>query len=273
MLPDSANWCRTDRMNHPFRPAQAIRFILSLAMSLFILACDGNRPFRDASPVPETFSFFDVGPNTVQNDALLALLRNRLGRESISRRNLIDLEESLPKGFLQAHFPALHQLNTQLNGQSGIRIEHQTARLMYRYPDKAQTPFDTVALLFSEFTGLPLVCHIQARDEHQAILESLEKRHGTPRIFPGKDSDHRIYGWEKHEDVMILSAFVNPAGRPVYDITIYYVHRLRELLDMESHDPGQEGRSVNKTFSTARPMDMMPPMESTGNPRVRFGPG
>ena len=222
---------------------------------------DGAGPPGGAA-LPESFTFFDIGANTRLTDALRSALQGRLGSDSISGRNVINLEINA-RGFLAEHFPELEALNRRLNGTAGIRVEHDTVTLAYRHMQKQNTPFDFVELIFDDVTRKPLVIRIRSGREEANILETLKQRYDEPRTLFWADGVARAHFWEKNGDVLILSVTPNPVGRPVYEISMYYVNSIEALLKREREGRKQERQEeksvVKDAFSRKTPTPAFPP--------------
>jgi hypothetical protein len=229
--------------------------LLGLAVWAACLSCGGDARPPEASAVPESFSFFDIGANTQLTDGLRSTLREKLGRVSVSGRNVLNLAINY-NGFLKEHFPALEALNRQLNGSAGIRVEHDTVTLMYRHMKHQNTPFDFVELVFDGQTRKPLVIRIRSDREGADILETLKRRYQEPRSIAWGDGSSRAYHWEKNGDVLILSVTPNPVGRPVYNISMYYVNSIQALIKREKEEgreERQEEESAVKDAFSRRP--------------------
>jgi hypothetical protein len=131
--------------------------LLAAILAVMTVACGEKEATekRAANPAPESFTFFELGSNSVLSKAVRKNLAARLGRDAIEHRSVLDLEINYP-GFLKAHFPHLDQLNQKLNSPPRERIEHNTIKLMYRYAQNKNVPFDYVELIFSNYTQTPM---------------------------------------------------------------------------------------------------------------------
>jgi len=140
-------------------PACLTTAILFGCLFQFVLSCgDGGEPADRPTPRPgpESFTFFDIGRNSMFSDRIRVGLTDRLGNDAIERRSIVDLEINY-KGFLRDHLPELDALNRQLNHPPGERVEHDVIRLMYRYARTRNSPFDYVELVFDGQSHRPLV--------------------------------------------------------------------------------------------------------------------
>ena len=178
------------------------------------------------------FSFLDLDKQTRFSAGLRNRLRDALGNESIESSTLIDLTTA-HRGFLAAHFPDLDALNTQLNSDSGARIEHNIVKLMFRYARRKNLPFDYVELVFSNYTDLPLYFRIRTRGDSPNISATLEEKYGQPDRVIDSGALGSSLAWEKDGDVLIASRVLNRLGVPEYQVMYYYTDHLNDLLATE----------------------------------------
>jgi len=220
-----------------------------LLLSTCFSCGDETRP-TDVTAVPESFVFFDIGANTQLTDSLRSTLQNKLGKDSISGRNVLNLDINYA-GFLREHFPDLEILNRELNGTAGIRIEHDTVTLTYRHMQKQNTPFDFVELIFDGDTRKPLVIRIRSDREEADILETLRQRYQEPRTILWAGGSSRAYYWEKNGDVLILSVTKNPVGKSVFEISMYYVNSIEAMVKREKKGLKQEKQKEESAVKDA----------------------
>ncbi len=230
------------------------------------VSCGDKAVPPQASAVPESFTFFEIGANTELTDALRAALENKLGDDSISGRNVLNLEINY-NGFLREHFPTLEILNRRLNGTAGMRVEHDTVTLMYRHMPRENTPFDFVELVFDAHTRKPLVIRIHAGTGDADILEILKRRYQEPRSVLWGQGDAKAYYWERNNDVLILSVTPNPVGKPVYEISMMYVNSIAALLKREGQGQKQERREEKGAVKDAFSQNVPYPPDGV----LRFG--
>ena len=102
----------------------ALYAFLIIVLIPVLLSCSDSREPDDATApaavMPESFTFFDLGINSRLNKKVRKELGNKLGRDAIERRSILDLEINY-KGFLNNYFPGLYELNQNLNFPSGER--------------------------------------------------------------------------------------------------------------------------------------------------------
>ncbi len=210
---------------------------LTLIFCLVASGCsdDGLLPDSIGKTYPETFSFLDVGINTLHAKELRQRLSNVLGDDSIQRNNSIDLGINSIT-FLKDYFPSFHAINAKLNTPPRERVEHKSIKLMYRYAKNKGIAFSYVEFLFSEYTMTPLLIRVHFNQDGLGIREILEQKYGTPETLHwDKNQPHAtaLY-WEKNSDLLILSTVPDHLGRPAYQINIYFADRFIDLLETES---------------------------------------
>lgn len=218
---------------------------------LVLAACGGTDSSPPESSGPESFSFFEVGANTVLNGRLRDRLEDQLGRAGVSQQNVLNLDVNF-EGFLVDFFPSLDQLNQRLNGSAGARVEHDTTRLDYRYMSRDRTPFDRVEMTFDNETGKALLVRIDTRRDGEALSAALRESYGEPRLLDWGAGIDRSLVWTRHEDVLIFSVTEAAAGIPEYGIVIYYVNSLRDLVSREEARPAarrdRERDAIRRAF-------------------------
>jgi hypothetical protein len=150
---------------------------LSLLSFSFLISCGDNRESAEALPQtvkPESFAFFELGTNTKLTEDIRKDLGKKLGRDAIERRSILDLNTNYA-GFIRKYLPKINELNRKINSPPGERVEHNTVKLMYRYAQRINVPFDYVELVFSEFTKTPLLFKInfQIDDDLISVMAEL----------------------------------------------------------------------------------------------------
>ena len=226
--------------------------VLALVLSVSVQLSCGDKSAEKTPPGHNSFTFFGVGAQTVFSDPLREDLEEILGPGGISSRNTINLEVNY-SGFLSEHFPALAVINQRLNSTAGIRVEHDTTRLTYRYLRTRETPFDYVELLFSDATGRPLRTTIRSAREGPEIIDILGENYGPPKTLDWGGDINRSLVWEREGDVLIFSVQTNQLDAPVYRIDIYYVDELEALVEREERQRlkrnQQKQKAMDKAFS------------------------
>ena len=153
--------------------------------------------------------------------------------------------------FLSRSEKKLSELNFELNDTSGARIEHNTLTLTYRYPPKDKILFDYVRLMFSNYAKKPLLFIIKAENEGSTILNTLTAKYGEPKINNWDNKEGVSYHWQKGEDVLIFSQSSNRIGNPEFNIHIYFVNNLNELLLTEKEEALKQERDRKQADKNA----------------------
>jgi hypothetical protein len=134
---------------------------------------------------------------------------------------------------LQALFPRLHTLNQQLNYLPRQRIEHNTVKLRFRYATRKEVPFKYVELVFSNYTGKPLMFIVRAGVEGAAILESLKEKYGPPQRKAAGVPGAPVLYWQKDQDYLIMTSGQDNFGDAVYQFNFYFGGNLQVLVNAE----------------------------------------
>ena len=233
---------------------KALCAILIIVLIPVLIACsDSQEPDDSTAPaavVPESFTVFDLGVNSRLNKKVRQELGNKLGRDAIERRSIMDLEINYT-GFLKQYFPDLNELNQRLNFPPGERIEHNTVKLMYRYAAKKNVPFDYVELVFSNYTKAPILFRINFREDDTGIINTLESKYGQPQVVSWKEENGQSMYWIKNSDFLIVSRVPDQFGNPRYQITIYFVKNLEQLIAAEKKDPQEKSLKRTQSGKTA----------------------
>jgi hypothetical protein len=231
-------------------PACLTTAILFGCLFQFILSCgDGGEPADRPTPRPgpESFTFFDIGRNSMFSDRIRVGLTDRLGNDAIERRSIVDLEINY-QGFLRDHLPELDALNRQLNHPPGERVEHDVIRLMYRYARTKNSPFDYVELVFDGQSQRPLVFLMRFKVDEAGTVESLRTKYGPPDTVRWGVEHAESLVWHKERDVLMVSLLPDKFGTPIYHITLYFTENLEDLIASAQalKDRTSRGKSQSK---------------------------
>ncbi len=214
-------------------------YITSIILILPVLmSCSDRQEPTETTPVPakaESFTFFDVGINTKLTNHGREELENKLGRDAIEHHSIIDLEINY-REFLKKYFPDLDELNRLLNFPPGERVEHNTVKLMYRYAQKQNVPFEYVELVFSGYKKTPLLFKIIFPKDEAGIVKTLRTKYGRPEVIDWQEEDGTSMFWKKNSDFLIVSLVPDQFGRHEYHIIIYYVDNLKQLIATEKKE-------------------------------------
>lgn len=223
-----------------------------LVMLCAVIGCTeekGDR-FQKSQRISESFEFFDVGVNTLFGKTLREDLKRQLGSDGIAYMDPLDLTVNY-KGFLQAHFPDLYRLHRQLNPVEGVRREHNTINLVYRYAQRNNLPFKYVQLVFSNDTGKPLLFKIRATKEAEYLITRLREEYGVSDPVDWKGTGASAVFWQKNGDTLILTTRINIYGNPEYDIFIYFARNIEEVLAIEKRAVTQAEQDRQKAGKSA----------------------
>ena len=207
--------------------------ILSISIS-----CGDNRESVETEPATvksESFTFFELGTNTTLTEQIREDLGKKLGRDAIERRSILDLDTNYA-GFITKYLPKINELNQKINFPPGERVEHNIVKLMYRYARRENTPFDYVALVFSEYTRTPLLFKINFKIDETGIVETLKTKYGPPQVIDWKEENGKSMVWRKNEDVLLVSEVPDQFGRHGYQILIYFIQNVKQLIEIEKNE-------------------------------------
>jgi len=194
-----------------------------------------TEPSQPASEHSDSFTFFDIGENTIISGKVREGLNKILGDDAIEPRNIIDLEINY-EGFLKEYFADLDELNKKLNSPLGERVEHNTVKLMYRYMQNKNNSFEYVELVYSEYTRRPVLIKIHFKKDGLNTIETLKQKYGAPESIKwGGETSKSLY-WKKNNDLLILSFVPDQFGRPKCQIIIYFKNALEKLLKDEQKE-------------------------------------
>ena len=254
LVRDPKSQPRKSRIEKRIASKTAPYITLILSVILILTACgDSQQPDDSAAPaavLPESFTFFDLGINSRLNEDVRRELGNKLGPDAIEHRSIMDLEINY-KGFLKNNFPGLNELNRKLNFPPRERVEHNTVKLMYRYALKKNVPFDYVELVFSNYTRAPLLFRINFREDDTAIVKTLETKYGQPQVISWQEENGQSMYWRKNGDFLIVSLVPDQFGNPTYQIVIYFVKHLEQLVATEQKERKEESRERTQSGKTA----------------------
>ena len=213
------------------------RILLLAALTLLPAACSEKESTETPSEksAPESFTFFELGKNSVLSKDVRKELSKKLGRDAIELRSVLNLEINYP-GFLKTHFSHLDQLNQKLNFPPRERVEHNTVKLMYRYAQRKNVPFDYVELVFSNYTRTPLLFRIHFKKDESNIIKTLNEKYGPPQRIRWERSNGSSFFWTKANDELIVSRVPDQFGNLEYRIVIYFTESLNQLIQAEQAD-------------------------------------
>jgi hypothetical protein len=235
-----------------FAAASLLIIFIGLFIAVFERDDEKKEPVGKvpAETSPESFTFFDLDANTVFNDDIREKLRSKLGSDAIEYWSPVDLKIN-HGDFLKEYFRDLYELDQRLNPEEGLRFEHNTIKLTYRYARKKKLPFDYVMLIFSNYTKKPLFFKISATKEAADVVGALKKKYGEPGDIHWDRGKAKSLYWEKNKDVLITSVIEDIFGNPEYHIMIYYVNNIEKLLSREQKEKEARIEERRKAGETA----------------------
>ena len=227
--------------------------LLSLLSFSILISCGDNRESAEtvaANAKSDSFTFFDLGTNTKLTEHIREDLGQKLGRDAIERRSILDLNTNYA-GFIRKYLPEIDKLNREINFPPGERVEHNTVKLMYRYAHRKNTPFDYVELVFSEYTKTPLLFKINFQIDETGIVETLKNKYGSPQVIDWKEENGKSMVWQKNMDVLLVSLVPDQFGQHEYQIVIYFVQNLKQLIEIEKNELKKREQQRAKSGKTA----------------------
>lgn len=205
-----------------------------LTVLLTVLGCSDSAPPESAltEKMTQSFTFFDLGVNTLLSKEILQTLDDRLGSHSLEKRGLIDLSIQ-PTGALEKYFSDLYSLNRELNSPAGERVEHDIRRVMYRYAARRGSPFHYIETVFSGESGRPLYFKIEPVSGETDFMDTFHEKYGAPVVTKWPRAGVKFLSWTKAGDRMIVSMGTDRYGAPEYHITIFYTRNLDRVLALK----------------------------------------
>lgn len=220
---------------------------------MFSVSCGDKQETAPPQPAPEhsdSFTFFDIGKNTIITGKVREGLNKILGDDAIEPRNIIDLEINY-EGFLKEYFADLDELNKKLNSPLGERVEHNTVKLVYRYMQNKNVSFEYVELVYSEYTRRPVLIKIHFKKDALNTIETLKEKYGVPESIKWGGKTSKSLYWKKSNELLILSFVPDRFGKPKYQIIIYFKDALEKLLKDEQNEKEKTRRERTKSGKTA----------------------
>lgn len=237
------------------RKILAFAAILLVACFFIFSACskpenaEKKKPAGSELLYPESFTFFDLGSNARLSDDLLRNLSGQLGSYSIEKMTILDLVIHNRTIFAN-HFPNLFELHRKLNDEKGARIEHNITNLTFRYLQTEKTPFEYIRLTFSNYSEKPLLFAITSRKKEAYIADTLKEKYGEPATINWEDGKSSSLIWEKNRDFLVFSR-ISERGSYKYNIMIYFVNNLENLLQIEQDEIKKREEERKKAGKTA----------------------
>ena len=225
---------------------------LIASLLLFVSCGDSQEPTEKnpQSPGQESFTFFDLGNNTRLTEAVRNNLEEKLGHGAIERRSILNLEINY-NGFIKKYFPELDRMSQKVNYPPRERVEHNTVKLMYRYAQKKNVPFEFVELIFSDYTGTPVLFRINFNKDEAGIINTLEQKYGKPEIIDWQEENGQSMIWNQNNDFLIVNREPDQFGNHEYELVIYYIDNLENLIETERKEKEQQEQQEAKKGKAA----------------------
>lgn len=226
--------------------------IIIIIFTFLFLSCGDNQETGKPRPAPahsNSFTFFDIGKNTIVSGNVREGLNKTLGDDSIERRSILDLEINYD-GFLKDYFPDLDTLNKKLNSPPGERVEHNTVKLMYRYMKNKSDSFKYVELVYSKYTQTPVLIRVHLKKDALNTIATIKQKYGIAEIINWDGESAKSLYWKNDNDLLIISFVPDQFGKPEHQIVIYFKDALENLLQDEQKEKekrNQEGTPSGKT--------------------------
>jgi len=116
---------------------------------------------------------------------------------------------------------------------------------------KENVPFDYVELVFSNYTKIPLLFKINLQEDEAGIIKTLESKYGRPQVVNLKEENGKSTYWMKNADFLIASQVPDQFGHPKYQIVIYFVKNLEQLIATEKNTQKEKTRERTQSGETA----------------------
>jgi len=231
----------------------SLRMVLIIAVAPVVISCGDNHESPNNSSISEnteSFTLFGLGRTTRLTNGVRGDLKDTLGRDAIERRSILDLEINY-RGFLAEYFPQLDDLNRKLNSPLGERVEHNTVKLMYRYAQEKNVPFNLVELIFSDYTKTPVIFKINFKVDESNTVATLQEKYGPPQVIDWGEDNGKSLFWKKNGDFLIASRIPDRFGNIEHQIVIYFVGSLEQLIETELKEKEERELQRAKTGKKA----------------------
>ena len=223
---------------------------LSLSCLIGFVLCGCGREESgpsQASRVPESFQFMDIGANTVIDSGVRERLRQVLGSDAVDRSATIDLELKY-KGFLREYYPELAEWNRRLNVNDVVRREYPATKLTFRNTRAQKTVFDYVELIYDHGSGCPLLIKMIVKEEIPELIKSVKETYGPPQEIPLSGGKSWSLSWRKNKDWFVIARILGRYDLPEHHMMIVYTHRLEQVLARSGNGEGPRKKPGDDLF-------------------------
>ncbi|TYT74159.1 hypothetical protein [Desulfobotulus mexicanus] len=172
----------------------------------------------------ESFTFFDVGENTVLTKTKLKDLRKILGQHRLENLTPVYMD-FVHKGWLAKYFPSLESYDVFFE-KPRLRdpIASNTLKLHYRYAHQKNIPFNNIRFVFSRYTNKPLSLFLRLPGDGSIVINNLKNTHGTPQTIENVkiSGPGPVYFWKRGKDILVTAVLFDRYGKPETHIFILY---------------------------------------------------
>jgi len=222
--------------------------LFSIVLLVVFTASCGNEPdttgHRSTPEDSNSFTFFNIGKNSVITSKAKKDLEKILGEAAVERRGVLDLAMN-HKTFLKEHFPKLDRMNRQLNSSIGLRVSHRIVRHMYRHAGTKGLPYDLVEFIYSEKPAKPLLIRLYFKTGGSEMFKTLEQKYGPAGTLEWGLEDAVLRFWQKDGDYLFFSTVPRWGSKVEYRIDIYFTAAIEALIQSEKAE--QRPAPSNKT--------------------------
>jgi len=197
--------------------------------------------------VPESFSLFDIGPNTLITKDVRDRLNDTLGNAGVNPNTTIDLELKY-SGFLKSYYPELDRLNHRINPKDSVRKEYPATKLAFRNMKQKKALYNYVEIIFLNKASVPLMFQMTAEGNLDTLLDTLIQKYGAPRVVDLRDGKGKTYSWERNGDRLIVTQFISIYEQSEYYIMIVFANRLHQLLEAQKQEEEKKNRTLERTL-------------------------
>lgn len=218
--------------------------ILLAAAVLLLVGCGEKVPEKPVTTMPESFTYMEIGANTVIDGKVRGRLQTALGSEAVDLKTTIYLDLKY-KGFLERYYPDLHELNSRLNVNDVVRKEHPATRISFRNTRSRQSIFDYVELTFENRSRCPLLFKFRSRNDLTELVKSVSRKYGPPSVTSTEEGRGESLRWQLNGDVFVIARFPGRLEKDEYHMIIVYANRINQMLAEEAREERQKEAARN----------------------------
>lgn len=214
----------------------AVLALVVASVLLFFVNSPGISLASKAEAIPSTsFTFFDVGENTLLTKNLLGKLDKTLGQHRLENITPVSME-FIATDWISSHFPEFTELNALFAQKRLVKpIASKTLKLDYRYAAQHAPPFTNVHFIFSDYSKKSLFTRMRMEGNGEETLTSLKTRYGAPQSLEEKKALSPPLFWRNQKDLLIFAVLPDRYGKAETSIFIIYGDNLelfrKDLLE------------------------------------------